>query len=122
VSDIYFDSGVVVDVLSGHPKAIAELRRARRPWVCRTSWLEILGAAPVSAREETERFLSNFSMREISPEIARRAANLRFERPNIDLGAALVFAAAQEHGGILVTRNIKDFPAATPGIRIPYLV
>jgi predicted nucleic acid-binding protein len=122
VSDIYFDSGVIVDALSGHPKAIAELRRVKRPWLCRTSWLEILGEAPPAAREETERFLANFSVREISPEIARRAANLRYEKPRIGLGAALVFAAAQEHGGILVTRNIKDFPAATPGIRIPYLV
>jgi predicted nucleic acid-binding protein len=122
VSDIYFDSGVVVDALSGHPKAIAELRRAKRPWLCRLSWLEIVGEAPPAAREETERFLSNFALREISPEIARRAANLRYEKPRIDLGAALVFAAAQEHGGILVTRNIKDFPASMPGIRIPSLV
>ena len=122
MSDIYFDSGVVVDALSGHPKAIAELRRVKRPWLCRSSWLEILGESPVAAREETERFLANFSVREISPEIARRAANLRYEKPRIGLGAALVFAAAQEHGGILVTRNIRDFPAATPGIRIPYLV
>lgn len=122
MSDIYFDSGVVVDALSGHPKAIAELRRAKRPWLCRTSWLEIVGEAPPAVREETERFLANFSIRELTPEIARRAANLRYERPRISLGAALVFATAQEHGGILVTRNIKDFPAATPGIRIPYLV
>lgn len=122
MSDIYFDSGVVVDALSGHPKAIAELRRARRPWISRLSWLEILGEAPVGAREETEKFLANFAIRELSSEIARRAANLRYEKPRIGLGAALVFATAQEHGGILVTRNIKDFPAATPGIRIPYLV
>lgn len=122
MNEIYFDSGVVVDVLSGHPKAIAELRRAKRPWLCRTSWLEILGEAPPSAREETERFLANFSIREISPEIARRAANLRYEKPGIGLGAALVLASAQEHGGILVTRNIRDFPAAMPGIRIPYLL
>lgn len=122
MSDIYFDSGVVVDALSGHPKAIAELRRAKRPWLCRLSWLEIVGEAPPAAREETERFLANFALREISAEIARRAANLRYEKPRIGLGAALVFAAAQEHGGILVTRNIKDFPASMPGIRIPYLV
>jgi predicted nucleic acid-binding protein len=122
VSEIYFDSGVVVDALSGHPKAIAELRRAKRAWLCRSSWLEILGEAPAAVRDETERFLANFSIREITPEIARRAANLRYEKPRMGLGAALVLAAAQEHGGILVTRNIKDFPAAMPGIRIPYLV
>ena len=50
MSDIYFDSGVVVDALSGHPKAVAELRRVKRPWLCRVSWLEILGEAPPAAR------------------------------------------------------------------------
>ncbi len=122
MSDFYFDSGVVVDALSGHPKAMAELRRAKRPWLSRISWLEILGEAPAGAREETESFLANFAIREVSADIARRAATVRYEKPRIDLGAALIFATAQEHGGILVTRNIKDFPAATPGIRIPYLV
>ncbi len=122
MSEIYFDTGVVVDALSGHPKAAAELRRAKRPWLCRISWLEILGEAPPAARDETERFLANFAIREVSPEIARRAANLRYEKPGIGLGAALVLASAQEHGGILVTRNIRDFPAAMPGIRIPYLI
>jgi predicted nucleic acid-binding protein len=33
---------------------------------------------------------------------------------------AYVLATAQINGGILVTRNTKDFPAEMPGIRVPY--
>jgi len=33
---------------------------------------------------------------------------------------AIILASAQIRGRVLVTRNIKDFPAAMPGIRIPY--
>ena len=33
---------------------------------------------------------------------------------------AYILATAQVNGAILITRNIKDFPAAMPGIRVPY--
>jgi predicted nucleic acid-binding protein len=38
----------------------------------------------------------------------------------IKLLDAYIFATAQVNGSILVTRNTKDFPAQTPGIRVPY--
>ena len=120
MTDTYFDTSIVIDTLSGHHLAMAELRRAPRPWISRITWLEVMAAVPASAREETEAFLGNFAIREISPEIARRAASMRVGKPSLSLPAALVFASAQDHGAILVTRNIKDFPANIPGIRVPY--
>jgi predicted nucleic acid-binding protein len=33
---------------------------------------------------------------------------------------AMILAAAQVNGAILVTRNTRDFPANMPGIRVPY--
>lgn len=119
-AEAYFDTAIVVDTLNGHHIAMEELRRVRRPWISRVSWLEVMAQVPDAVRDETEQFLDNFAIREISPEIARRAAALRHERRSLGLAAALVLASAQEHGAILVTRNIKDFPAAMPGIRIPY--
>ena len=120
MTDTCFDTGIVVDTLSGHQLAMAEPRRAKRPWISRITWLEIMAEAPAVAREETERFLSHFAIREISPEIARRAATLKAERPALGMAAALVFASAQEHGAILVTSNVADFPPHIPGIRVPY--
>ncbi|HET9629130.1 MAG TPA: PIN domain-containing protein [Novosphingobium sp.] len=120
MTDTCFDTGIIVDTLSGHHQAMAELRRVKRPWISRITWLEVMARVPASCREETERFLANFSIREITPDIARRAANLKAERSDLSMPAALVFATAQEHGAILVTRNAAEFPASIPGIRIPY--
>jgi predicted nucleic acid-binding protein len=120
MTDFCFDTGIIIDTLSGHRLAVAELRRAKRPWISRITWLEVMADVPAVARDETEEFLGHFAIREISPEIARRAATLKAERPSLSLPAALVFASAQEHGAILVTRNSTDFPPHIPGIRVPY--
>lgn len=120
MNDTYFDTSIVVDTLSGHHLAMAELRRVSRPWISRITWLEVMAEVPAPARDETEAFLGNFAIREVTPEIAKRAATLRQERPALGLPAALIFASAQDQGAILVTRNIKDFPAQIPGIRVPY--
>jgi predicted nucleic acid-binding protein len=121
VTDIYFDTNILIDALARRPQALAELRRATRPWISRVTWIEVLAGVPVPARVETEQYLAHFSIRELSPEIARRAADLRFHKRSLKLPDAVIFASAQEHGAILVTRNVKDFPAAMPGIRIPYI-
>jgi len=33
-----------------------------------------------------------------------------------------IAATAPEHGLIVVTRNVKDFPAGTAGVRLPYKI
>ena len=67
-----------------------------------------------------EHFLSGFDIDELDPEIARRAAALRRERPRLRSPDAIILASAQVRGRILITRNTKDFPANMPGIRVPY--
>ena len=121
MTDIYFDTNIIVDALARRPEALAELRRAQRPGILRVTWIEVLAGVPAPARQETEKYLSHYSIRELSPEIARRAADLRFHKRSLKLPDAVIFASAQEHGAILVTRNIKDFPANIPGVRIPYV-
>ena len=121
MTDIYFDTNIIVDALARRPEALAELRRAQRPWISRVTWIEVLSGVPAPARQETEKYLSHYSIREWSPEIARRAADLCFHKRSLKLPDAVIFASAQEHGAILVTRNIKDFPANIPGVRIPYV-
>ncbi len=120
MSDIFFDTNIVVDALADRREAFAELRRASRPWISRISWIEVLAGVPPMVREETEQFLANFAISEVSAEIARRTAELRFHRKSLRIPDAIVFASAQQHGAILVTRNTRDFPAAMPGIRVPY--
>ena len=121
MSDIFFDTNIIIDALARRQQALDELRRASRPWISRVTWIEVLAGVPAPARSETERYLQNYSIRELSPEIARRAADLRFNRRSLKLPDAVIFASAQEHGAVLVTRNVKDFPASMPGIRVPYV-
>lgn len=120
MTDIFFDTNIIIDALAKRPQALAELRRASRPWISRVTWIEVLAGVPAPARLKTEQYLAHYSIRELSPEIARRAADLRFNRRSLRLPDAVIFASAQDHGAILVTRNAKDFPATMPGIRIPY--
>lgn len=56
---------------------------------------------------------------ELSAEAARRAVDLRKEL-RLDLPDALARAGADHEGGILVTRNTKDFERGDPRIRVPY--
>lgn len=115
-----FDTPVLVDALKGHPGAGAELQRYRQRFISRLSWIEVMSRAQPDDVQRAEGFLSHFSVIEVSDEIARCAAQLRGQRPGLSLENAVILASAQTAGRILITRNIKDFPAAMPGIRVPY--
>ncbi len=124
MSGFAFDTGIVLDILTGHGPARSELQRAlsrgERAWVSRLTWAEVLSQATPECLREVEAFMAGFSIDEIDEEIASRAASLRRERPGLGLLDAIVLATAMTRGRVLVTRNTRDFPAAMPGIRIPY--
>ncbi len=124
MSGFAFDTGIVIDALLGIEQGRAELRRALnqtgRAWLSRRAWDEIMSKSSGTELREMERFLAGFAIDEIDSEIADRAAALRRERKGIRLPDAIILATALVRGRVLVTRNIKDFPAEMPGIRIPY--
>ena len=118
-----FDSNIVIDALAGFPPARDEIRRAidrGGAWVSRMVWVEVLSKGSIPELRDAEAFLGGFNVDEIDADIALRAAALRRERPRLKSPDAVILASATRHGRILVTRNIKDFPAAMPGIRVPY--
>ena len=118
--DAQFDSDILIDALNGVEAARNEIRRAGRKSVSRVSWTEVMSAADPQSVKAVEAFLGCFQVEEIGDAVARRAAALRAERKGLTLADAFVLATAQIGGRILVTRNIKVFPASMPGIRIPY--
>lgn len=122
MSERFFDTNIVIDMLHNRPAAWAEVRNVSRAWISRMTWIEVMSGVPDSAASETEEFLRLFAMSEISEEIARRAAALRHQRRSLKTPDAIILASAQVAGRILVTRNTKDFPAEMPGIRVPYSV
>jgi predicted nucleic acid-binding protein len=122
VSERFLDTNIVIDMLHNRPAAWAEYRLATRAWISRMTWIEVMSGVPDAAASETEEFLRFFVMSEIDEEIGRRAAALRHQRKSLKSPDAIILASAQLAGRILVTRNTKDFPAETPGIRVPYQI
>lgn len=120
MTERFFDTNIVIDMLHNRPLAWAEVRAATRPWISRMTWIEVMSGVPDGAAIETKAFLGLFAMREIDEEIARRAAALRKQRRSLKSPDAIILSSAQVQGCILVTRNTKDFPADMPGIRVPY--
>lgn len=120
MSAFVFDSNILIDALNMVGDAQRELLRAPSNWISRITWIEIMAGAPADAAAETELFLGQFQLVELTEEVARRAALIRAQQRRMKLPDAIIWASAQVTGRILVTRNTKDFPVAMPGIRVPY--
>ena len=119
MSDPFFDTNILIDWLLDREAAIAELRRYRRHRMSRIVWTEVLAGETPERRREVQELLLPFDVVEVDSRIAAAAADVRY-RTRMKLLDALILATAQVNGAILVTRNTKDFPAAMPGIRVPY--
>lgn len=119
MSDPFFDSNIVVDWLNRTPEAKAELSRYPRHRLSRIAWTEILAGEALETREVVRELIAAFEIVELDARIATAAADIR-RRTRMKLLDAYILATAQINGAILVTRNIKDFPADMPGIRVPY--
>ena len=126
MSGFAFDANIVIDALAGYPLARTEIERAvqlsSRPWISRMAWIEVLSKGTEATVRDALAFLSRFGLDEIDDEISRRVAALRRERPRLKSPDAVILATAQIRGRVLITRNTKDFPAAMPGIRVPYVL
>jgi predicted nucleic acid-binding protein len=124
VSGYSLDANILIDALLSHEPARRELTRiaesGARMWISRMAWIEVLSKGDDVVVRDALAFLDRFGLDEIDDEIALRAAALRRERPRLKSPDAIILAAAQIRGRVLVTRNTKDFPANMPGIRVPY--
>jgi predicted nucleic acid-binding protein len=124
VSGYSLDTNILIDALLSHEPARRELARisesGARMWISRMAWIEVLSKGDDVVVRDALAFLDRFGLDEIDDEIALRAAALRRERPKLRSPNAIILAAAQIRGRVLVTRNTKDFPAKMPGIRVPY--
>jgi len=120
VSEFVFDTVILIDALRDVEAAKKELGRRGRKWISRITWIEVMAGAQGDDAPTLEEFLHYFSVIELSEEIGRRAAEIRIQHRRIKLPDAIIWASAQTSGRILVTRNSRDFPAQTLGVRIPY--
>lgn len=114
-----FDTCILIDYLRGIAAARAECELYSDRAISIVSWMEVMAGATAANEDETRAFLSNFTAVSIEAEVAERAYLIR-KASRIKLPDAIIQASAQAMGRVLVTRNTRDFPAGTPGVRIPY--
>jgi predicted nucleic acid-binding protein len=114
-----FDTNILIDYLNAIPEARAELGRFSEKAISIITWMEVMVGASADVSEGTRSFLARFNIVSVDPAVAERAVEVR-KTSRIKLPDAIIWATAQHHAMLLVTRNTKDFPAADPGVRHPY--
>jgi len=80
----------------------------------------LVGARTAEEEEAMRLFLMNFQLLPLSMDVADRAVRLR--RTKLKMSDSIIQATAQDDGRLLLTRNTKDFPSGTAGVRIPYII
>jgi len=114
-----FDTNILIDHLNAIPQARAEIERYDDRAISIVTWMEVMIGAAAELEAATRAFLGGFAILGIDQQVAERAVHLR-ESHRVRLPDAIIWATAQAHAMLLVTRNTKDFPAGDPGIRLPY--
>jgi predicted nucleic acid-binding protein len=119
---LLFDTNILIDYLNGVAAARLEIEGRSDRLISIITWMEILAGARSDEEEDViGLFLREFRVVDVTRRIARDAIHLRRER-RVRLPDAIIWASARGESALLVTRNTKDFPAADPGIRVPYQI
>jgi predicted nucleic acid-binding protein len=116
-----FDTNILIDYLSGILPAKKELARYEYRAISTITWMEVLVGANAEDEPVIRGWLASFEILDLDHRIADRAVEIRRAK-KLRLPDAIVWATAQVHSLLLVSRNTKDFPADEPGIRVPYKV
>jgi predicted nucleic acid-binding protein len=116
-----FDTNILIDYLNGVAEAKVELARYREKAISLITWMEVMIGTTAETASVTRSFLASFELCPITEDIAEQAVHIRKTR-RIKLPDAIVGATALAQGCLFVTRNVKDFPAEEPGVRVPYKI
>lgn len=121
MSRALIDSNVLIDFLAGIPAARAELDRYAEPGISVVSWIEVIAGIAPERDRIARSFLAKFKRYDTDAQIAERAATIR-RAGRMKLPDAIILATARENHLLLVTRNTRDFPEGSPGVRNPYKI
>ncbi|WP_363184885.1 type II toxin-antitoxin system VapC family toxin [uncultured Thiocystis sp.] len=116
-----FDTNILIDYLNGIEMARQEIARYEQASISLVTWIEVLVGTTADEEPIIRGFLHRFVVLGIDRTVAEQAIALRKAR-RIKLPDAIVQATAIVEGAVLITRNTKDFPPDTAGIRIPYVL
>ena len=114
-----FDTNIVIDALNGVSAADTEYSHHTRTLISRITWMEVLVGAQDDDAQVRDFLETRFEIISLDLAVAERAVQLR-RAHHVRLPDAIIWATAQIHDAVLVTRNTKDFHADWEGIRVPY--
>jgi predicted nucleic acid-binding protein len=116
-----FDTNIVIDALNGVPEADAEFGRYEHVFISRITWMEVLVGARDDDAQLRDFMETHFEIVALDLAVADTAVRLRRSN-HLRLPDAIIWATAQTHEAVLVTRNTKDFNTDWEGIRVPYKI
>lgn len=114
-----FDTNILIDYLSGVSAAKKELERYEYRAISTITWMEVLVGASPDEESAIRAWLNSFNVIAVDDAVANRAVEIRRAK-RVRLPDAIIWATAQVHSLLLVSRNTRDFPADEPGVRAPY--
>jgi predicted nucleic acid-binding protein len=114
-----FDTNILIDFLNAVSEARDELGRYSEKAISIITWMEVMIGTHAEVESRTRAFLDSFTVVELQSAIAERAVDLR-RHHRMKLPDAIIWASADIHSMVLITRYTKDFPQGMPGVRIPY--
>lgn len=116
-----FDTNIVIDALNGVTEADAEYKRYERVLISRITWMEVLVGEKGDDTQLRDFLETCFEITPLDLAVAETAVQLR-RAHHIRLPDAIIWATAEVHQAVLVTRNTKDFNPDWDGIHLPYSV
>ena len=115
-----FDTGVLVDHLTGKPEAAAVFSVHRYGAISVVSWVELMSAAPSGLEEATRTFLQRFERLALNEAIADRAVALRRAHPQLTLPRSLAYATALINSLTFITVDVPPDLQTEANILVPY--
>ena len=116
-----FDTNILIDFLNGVEAARSEMALYRDSAISAITWMEVQVGTQPAEQAAIDQFLAGFAVLPIDAEVSKQAVALR-KAHAIKLPDAIIWATAQVHHRLLVTRNTRDFAPTHPGIRMPYVL
>ena len=115
------DTNILIDYLNGIDAARKEIGRYEKALISPITWMEVMVGVNDDERQAIRSFLSRFDQVNIDAEVAEIAVSIR-RKHKMRLPDAIIWASAKRESALLVSRNVNDFPADSPDVRVPYRV